>query len=191
MSKKNDSIIPLHPERKPAKKEQIISIGLIICDWKNEFTEHQCKVMIAEALNHCVYNDELKIAGYLITQRRVCLVLEAAPDQVNHLLQAFYKQLRKEIHQHTHRIRNLETDLHKEEETSGAEKHTTLFIRSPLQNYMLIRLITGRPVTLPYYSPHLERLKEKVNHYNFCSAIDYSGAKGPVVVKVLKPVEFE
>lgn len=185
MSKKDKIIIPLNTGKKLLKKEEIISTGLLIGDWKNEFPEHMCKVMIAEALNYCVYNSGMKIGGYLITRYRVCLVLKIDPVLLNEMLQQFYKELRKEIIQHTHRIKNRARGIADRLETK-VEMHMSLFIKYPLLNDMLVRLITGRRVVLPYYSPHLARLKDRINESDFCSAIDYTGAKGPVVVTLLE-----
>lgn len=185
MSKNGKIIIPMNTEKKLLKKEEIISIGLLIGDWKNEFPEHMCKVMIAEALNYCVYNSGMKIGGYLITRHRVCLVLKIAPTLLNEMLQQFYDELRKEIIQHKHRIKNQARAIADRLETK-VEMQMSLFIKYPLLNYMLIELITGQQVELPYYSPYLARLKDRINASDFCSAIDYTGAKGPVVVTLLE-----
>ena len=185
---KDNSIIHIDSEKHHAAKEQVIPLELLICSWKNEFSLHECKVMIAEALNYCVYRHRMKIAGYLVTKRRLCLVLKIEEQHLEEMLQHFYRELRKEIRQRL----QLREEIRKDLETLLAEgKPTSLFIQYPLQNYMLIRLITGRSVYLPYYSPYLARLTDKINMENFCSAVDYSGAKGPVVVKKLKPHEFD
>jgi hypothetical protein len=183
MSRKDDTAPHQQPEKKHPEKEPHVSMTLQLCDWKNEFTERQYKVLIAEALNYCVYKEGMKIAGYLITKRRLCLVLISGPSHVNELLQIFYKRLRKEI-QHAHHRKNIPAEALEKTEAIAAEKHPQLFIRYPLQNYMLIRLITGQSVNLPYYSPHLARLKDRIAHCDFCSAMDYTGAEGPVVVKL-------
>lgn len=185
MSKKDTTAIPQHVEKKPAKKEQLIPLTLVMCDWKNDFPGHQCKVMIAEALNYCVYNEGMEISGYLITRRRLCLVLLADPAHVHNLLRLFYKELRKEILRHTHLLRNPGLTTAQRIEVVEEEKQAPLFILYRLQNYMLVALITGQQVDLPYYSPYLARLQDKISIQNFCSAVDYSGAKSPVVVTML------
>lgn len=184
---KETTIIPIHTAKQSAARKRIIPLGLLSGKWKEAFSPHECKVMIAEALNSCVYMHHLEIAGYLITKRRLCLVLRADPKRLDEQLRHFYRTLRKEILQRIHRREEWEQ---LPEEQPEEEKPVQLFVRYPLQNYMLIHLITGRKVQLPYYSPHLAKLKDKVNHENFCSAVDYSGAKGPVIVKLLKPSEF-
>jgi hypothetical protein len=57
-----------------------------------------------------------------------------------------------------------------------------LFCRQYLVNDYMTMLLTGRTVDLPYYNPHLTILKDKIRKSDFCSAIDYSGGEGPVVI---------
>jgi hypothetical protein len=170
MSNKKNAVIHAAPGKETPESRRLFAITLITGDWKFAFSEEECNVMIAEALNDCVYNEGLEIAGYLITRRRVCLVLKIEYVHVNKMLQHFYEKMRKKILHQEHLIKEI---------------HSPLFIKYPLQNENLVLLITGRQVSLPYYSPHLERLKSRIHNYNFCSALDYSGAKGPVVVSLL------
>lgn len=190
MSKGNNITVQPDLHSRPSKKERVVSMTLITCRWKKEFTVHECKVMIAEALNYCVYHHHMKIAGYLITGRRLCLVLQIDPQQADEMLRHFYKELRKEILLRLQRRSRIEEQLQQLTEAES-EKYSPLFIKIPLQNYMLLRLITGRRMELPYYSPYLARLENRISHENFCSAVDYTGAKGPVVVKLLKAGEFD
>ena len=184
MNNKNDIHIHLH--KKPSKKEQLVPMTLLPGDWRKDFTELECQVMIAEALNTCVYNDDMKIAGYLITRRRLCLILLADPAHVAEQLQQFYKELRKEIAHRLQRRKNIHDLIFEKQELTAVDKHAALFIKFPMQNYMLVSLLTGRKVELPYYSPYLARLQDRVNAQNFCSAMDYTGAKSPVMVTLLK-----
>jgi hypothetical protein len=64
--------------------------------------------------------------------------------------------------------------------------HEPLFELYPLKNNHLIQLITGKKVELPYFDRELENLKFMIAHHTFCSAIDYSGALGPVDVTLLE-----
>jgi len=186
MSKKNNTAPAAATGKHHRHKTGLFPIALVSGDWKDEFSEYEYSVMIAEALNYCVYNEEMNISGYLLTRRRLYLVLKTEYVHINSVLLHFYDKLRKEI-QHAQRIKKeIEKALKHPEAT--LEK-PALFVRYPLQNEYLVKLITGRKVELPYSDPHLQRLKDEINKANFCSAIDYTGAKGPVVVTLLKQDE--
>ena len=52
----------------------------------------------------------------------------------------------------------------------------------PFLNDYIRALITGKEVHIGYYDPYLERLKQYIHNHNYCSALDYSGGKSPVIV---------
>jgi hypothetical protein len=187
MAKKNTIEIAKQVIKKPVIQPTIHSISLIIGSWKEQFMDEQIKLIIAEALNYCTCNHKLHIVGYLITKRRVCLVLKIIEADLTKILDVFFEKVGKLIRQHQEHVRsqNFKT-YEKENIIQIARLFKDLFIQIPLINAHLIKLITGRPVVLPYYNPHLARLKDRIHNYNFCSAIDYSGAKGPVVVTLLE-----
>lgn len=166
-------------------KQPIHSITLKIGSWKRSFPEEQNMIMIAQALNYCACLGGMNIAGYLITKKRVCLVLEIDSADINQMLLMFYESVRKEIKQYRDRHRNmiLKTNYsHEQVENSGS--FTDLFIQYPGVSDHLVKLITGQQDNLEYYNPHLARLKDWIHNYNFCSARDYSGARSPVIVKL-------
>ena len=175
------------PEKKHGHEPPQTSLVLKIGHWKNAFTEQQCKVMIAESLNLTVSESEFRhsITGYLITRRRVCLVLRIDPRRVRKMLHFFYEAMKKKIEGYSgieHKI--IPVDHSKRDHEESKQLQEPLFEEFPMLNHLLVKLITGKTVVLPYYSPHLERLKERIRNYPFCSAIDYSGAKSPVLVTV-------
>ncbi|HWY37769.1 MAG TPA: hypothetical protein VNY73_04375 [Bacteroidia bacterium] len=168
----------------PGNHGDTVALLLNIGEWKNNFSEYHYKLLIARALNECVHNERMNIAGYLITKRRVCLVLRIEPGRLDKMLEAFYGRVRKELRVHEERM-NL---LYPGNRASKAnmipeELYVNPFKKYPLLNDYLVKLITGQKVELPYYNPHLARLKDHIHHYNFCSAIDHAGATGPVIVK--------
>jgi hypothetical protein len=166
-------------------RPSIHAITLTIGAWKELFPGDQNNIIIADALNYCTCNDGLTIAGYLITNRRVFLVLEISSAYIESMLVLFYERVRKEIKKKQNVIKGQSWRYESEGQTKTDELFVNLFKQYPLVNDHLIRLITGRSVNLLYYSPHLARLKDRIHNYNFCSALDYSGAKGPVIVKLL------
>lgn len=185
MAKKKNSKPLEKPKQEPVNEPTVTklyvhAVSLIIGSWKNQFPELQCKLMIAKALNECVYKEEMSVAGYLITGTRVCLVLERTHTDINKALWLFFDCVRKEIRRYREQGNN------KSKLIPIDESAANLFTKYPLVNNHLIRLLTGRPVKLRYYDPHLARLKDKLRNSSFCSLKDYKGAHGPVIVKVKK-----
>jgi lysozyme len=167
----------------------IHSVSLLIGPWKKLFEEHQYKNMIARALNNCTCDGVLKIVGYLITKTRVCLVLEIEKTDINNALMLFYDSVGREIRQYREQVQVADiTTNDKRKIITIDESHSNLFTRYPLVNDHLVKLITGRRVELSYYDPHLASLKDKLRNSDFCSARDYSGAEGPVIVKLLTSI---
>lgn len=60
------------------------------------------------------------------------------------------------------------------------------FKKKRFVNPSLEKLIKGQENGQLYYDPEVQRLKEKIKHYKYCSANDYIGVLGPVVVTVKK-----
>lgn len=183
MSKKKDTVLHADLKNEPEKKTQLLAVTLAIGKWKSEFTEHEYKVMIAKALNYCVCHNEMKIVGYLITKRRICLVFATKNLKKGKLLKPFYERMKLEIYRYSVQLRRSSMRTF-EEETVLQESRLHPFVESPLKNDDLIKLLLGRKVDLAE-SPHLKKMKGMIRRYNFCSAMDYSGAKGPVIIKLI------
>jgi len=148
--------------------------------WQHLFADEQNKLIIASALNYCVYKG-LHIMGYLITENNIYLVLKTDAESLTRMLNMFDDTLRKEIKHQQEYIKNYKGDNHDERfKTTGA--FIGLFTKHHLANYKLVQLITGQAVNIPYHDPHLAWLKEHLRKAEFCSVIDYSGAKGPVKI---------
>ncbi len=150
------------------------AVSLMMGGWKDAFSDQRLKILLAEALNYCSCYEGLVINGYLITTRRLCLVLDTHKTDKEYVLLRFFECLRRLIRESP------------EINTGFDPENAGLFRLYPLSNEHLIKLLTGRPVVLPYYDKNLERLKDRIIHADFCSAIDYSGAKGPVILHLLK-----
>lgn len=166
------------------KKIKVQPIGLLIGPWKNYVSELEYKTIICEALTNCVCsgNPLIEIRGYLITRRRVFLVLKTKFEELNHFLHKFYEYVR------VHVLRLLREEYHKTigEIIEIEEERIKLFDRFSLQNSYFTDLLCGKKVHLPYYDPQLERLKNFLTHQRYCSLVDYSGkdAKGPVIMNI-------
>ena len=75
-------------------------------------------------------------------------------------------------------------NLYNANEDMVMELSRKLFKTYPFFNPYIKKLITGEPISLGYYNPHLARLEANIEHYNFCSAKDYKGIEGPVVIEI-------
>lgn len=164
------------PNSKDHHAQHVYAIMLIPGDWKKLFLHDQFHNLIAECLNLCVYEDDMIINGYLITYEKIWLILDdgyEAPKKLvifsEKIKKAFLKQRR---HPHD-----------EDEDTEITLYH--LFRKFPLYDNALTMLITGREVSIPYYNPDIKRLKDKIKKEYYSSFIDYTGAKGPVKVKLL------
>lgn len=194
-------------------------LSLKIGEWKKLFREEEYKLVIAKALNYCVYEKPVKyhvernepqysffftrlyIVGYLITGRMVHLVLdmegELTKDEQENILGELVHNLNKKVREaiETRQEKNDfneyrlemggEDDVDDDELTDTGRPLMHLIETSPFSNYLLVQLITGARVELGYYSPQLAMLKDSIHNYPFCSAIDYAGAKGPVLITKL------
>ena len=183
MAKKITIEIKEQVNKKPVVRPKNLPISLIIGSWKEQFTDAQVKLIIAEALNDCTFNHKLHIVGYLITNKKVYLVLKIVQADLAKMLDVFFEKVRKLICQRHDKSRSLDTRTNDEGNIIRLDESSKkLFLQCTLINDHLIKLITGQQVTLPYYDPHLVRLKEQIHNNNYCSALDYSGAKGPVII---------
>ncbi len=159
------------------KSKRVYHFVLVTKSWGKQIPLNWQHIIIAEALNYSVVKEGLIIKGYWLKEKRLYLIIESIPSKLNHVLNVFAKQILKEIHEYK-KLNNefLVSDM-------NSIIFNELFYKFPLYNQYIIKLITGKKVVFPYYNPHLVRLKDEINNYNYCSAIDYSGAIGPVIVQ--------
>lgn len=164
------------------------AICLVIGSWRKLFSRQQRDILIAEALNNC----GLTIAGYLVTGPAVWLVLETS-DEPDCAVETFTKQMQITLETYSvqqKRLKLLENAIDKK--VIPMELWGELFRRDLFIDYSLVKLITGIRVELPYWDPHLAVLKRNVKRSRFCSAIDYSGADGPVgITKIVRDFEIK
>jgi hypothetical protein len=209
--------------KKPAKQDEFPALrrprlSLKIGEWKKLFQDEEYKLIIAQALNYCVYEKPRKyhvernepgytflftrlyITGYLITRQMVHLVLDSeeqlTSEEQENIFRELTESLNLKIEEAIERMRgrdnlmvpgiNIAEDQEEEDDEDElpaiAMPFRHLIQAPPLTNYLLVKLITGSKVELPYYSIQLARLKDSIRNYPFCSAIDYGGAKGPVLI---------
>ena len=70
---------------------------LHIGKWRKLVPDERRKIIIAEALNRCMCSKRFMIVGYLITERRVCLILDRKKTKLKKGLRLLDKCVEKEV----------------------------------------------------------------------------------------------
>lgn len=172
----------------------LLSFFLRIGHWRNLFEKAKCKWIISKALN--LWTEENKehkfeLAGYIITGTKLGLVLKIRNLELPKALHVFFQILNKLVAESLEdREGDLPDFLNSQADTNTNVQFHNLFETKMPMSPFLAKLITGRKIKLPYYDFRLLRLEERIRNYNFCSAVDYSGAIGPVKVELLSPEEL-
>ncbi|GAB2808547.1 hypothetical protein [Ferruginibacter profundus] len=155
----------------------VYELVFIIGPWRKAYTAYRYKLLICRALNKCIGQFGFTVVGYLLTNTRLCLVLvKDTGISLEELQKSFYSMVYEEL--------NAEPVM-TDESKSSKEIVYPLFKYYPIVNDYLSKLMTNRKADPGYYDPDLARLEKYIANYNFCSAIDYRGATGPVNVTVL------
>ncbi|CAD0009121.1 hypothetical protein [Flavobacterium salmonis] len=183
MKKVNDKSISITIEKRLHEHKIELRIG----NWSKKFDLNYVNIIIAMTLNHCTKNKDFIIKGYLITSKTVYLILKTNEKTFDNLLKKIEIHIHFLLKIHKKQIQNsYENDFIADEEDSTFYTiRRPLFKLQPLKNEHLVLLITGKKVVLPYYNRELEDLKLFIRNHPFCSAIDYSGAIGPVDMTLL------
>jgi hypothetical protein len=155
---------------------------LVMNSWRHDIPQEQRNVIIAEALNSCTVEKNFNVLGYLITNRRVFLIGSSVTTPFQEILHYFYFRVAAGIISYKRRMHHYYEERFENEDAIEPKDYVHLFTKYPFYNVYIRRLITGKEVNLPYHDPHLERLKDYIHRHNYCSALDYSGAKSPVIV---------
>lgn len=170
-----------------SKKHLTYNLILIMGVWRKIFTHSIRNILISKALNHCVRKDGLVINGYWITNQRIYLIVKCRKYTIKHTLEKFAKRLNRELKKYLRYKVNPCKSLKKRKRFLHKKYHWKLhFEECILRDENIIKLLTGQKVQQKYYSPYVAQLEELIENYNYCSALDYTGAEGPVIVKQLK-----
>jgi len=154
----------------------IFNLILVLSNWKDNFKPLLVKIILAKSLNFCVRNKGLKIVGYLMTQKRMVLCIKCGKEDLEKSISLLREEVRREIKKRwPEKLRSEENYL--ESVTADIFREQLLF------NDVLIALITGGKPGLKCYSPYQAKLGDYIRNHKFCSAIDYTGARGPVIME--------
>lgn len=163
-------------------KKKLHSQLLVMTAWRKDIPEEQKNIIIANALNYCTYYEGLEIIGYLITKRRVFLIAYSEHTPFNEILRIFFYQVAVGIIEYKTMLQMYDGS----KKLLQPDGYSKLFKKFPFYNIFIKKIITGqeKEIDIKYYDPHLARLEDQIHNYNYSSAIDYSGAKSPVVVHI-------
>lgn len=173
----------------PEKMQEhpLIYISLRIGPWRELFSDQANMIIISKALNECIVNKIFTLAGYLLTGRRVFLVIYPKGSDTESMLFSFRNNIRDAVRHYMLGLKYTGQWPNQQWERAPIDELLRdPFLRQYCINDHLARLVTGRRVNLSYYSPHLDTLKHKVRQATFCSAIEYRGGEGPVIIEKLK-----
>lgn len=170
------------------KREHTHKVVLKIGNWRKQLDFNYIKTILAIALNYCCKSHELIINGYLITDQNLYLIIKTNEKSIDTIIKKIELQtiLLLKINPKELKENKYEISFITDDENIIYTPHKSLFKIYPLQDEYLIKLITGKKITLPYYDRNLEDLKLMIHNHPFCSAIDYLGAIGPVHVTLLE-----
>lgn len=150
--------------------------------WSNDIPEVTRNIMVANALNYCVNSEELLVMGYLIKNQCLFLIGFSRSVNIEETLNNFFRQVAFEIeeyYQRKNRYKNYESS-----DFLKTGSYAYVFKQYPFIDDYIRKIIMGQKVNLPYYDPRLARLEDYLHDDDFCSALDYSGGKSPVLVAV-------
>ena len=151
--------------------------SFVFGEWKRKIPVNKRAIIIAKSINYFTGHKKFKvdILGYLITRRRVCLILETKRYDIKDVFDEFKKNAAEEIKRYLQYNWYHRTD---DDFDDKDLKHLRLnpFRQEAFYNDTIVRLMTGRKPDIKYYSPHIEKLKDMIHNYDFSSALNYSGA---------------
>ncbi|WP_299683506.1 hypothetical protein [uncultured Dokdonia sp.] len=165
MSKKDTNTIDTH------------NLLLHFGDWTKEVPENELLICISIALNHCVCDKKIKIKGYLITATTLYLVMTSYKDSLKLALEFLSEQITLSVDAHLKHIQHANGN-----KIFNSSNQNKMFTMHQLQDYDLIKLITGKDVKLSYHNPRIAYFKKITHTYKYCSVSDYKGVLGPVIV---------
>jgi hypothetical protein len=180
----------------PAAKFVKHTIELVIGNWKVWFGDKKTKLLIAEGLNEWLdyerkmalgklipYEKKKELNGYLITANSVFLIVKSPEKTFPHQLEIFFNIMTGLIEHHHHVFKM--NDSHGAESINSKLLYHRPFEQRSFFNDDLVKLMLGKKIKSSYFDLELANLIANIKHYNYCSAIDYAGAKGPVVITLL------
>ncbi len=170
----------------PQEQIGIQPIMLISGKWREFLTEYEYKVIIARALNYCVFEHGLVIMGYVISDEKIYLVIKIEKRSIKRMLLIFFEIIQRLLLKHFAAMgKNGVPFLPASDVFETGETHNILFEDYGFVDDLLIGLLIGKKRELPYLEDQYIQLRNWLSGCDFCSMNDYAGAVGPIVLKEL------
>lgn len=161
-------------------------IMLISGKWREFLTEYEYKVIIARALNYCVFEHGLVIMGYVISEEKIYLVIKIDKRYIKRMLLIFFEIVQRLLLKHFAAMgKNGVPFLPFSDVFEMEETQNILFEDYGFTNDLLIGLLIGKKRELPYLGDEFIKIRNWLSGCDFCSMNDYAGAVGPIVLKEL------
>lgn len=168
---------------------QILRLPVVLVPgkWSSVFKDYEYKIWVAQVLNQCVRINHLAITGYLLEQDRLYLLIEIEQENLDKMLQIFFENIQHGIFKYAEKLAQDGTPLSQDVLSEIPGNCNGLFKQAPLRDEFLVGLLTGsnNNVGSPD-SAQQAATRRRVRNSLFCSAIDYAGGIGPVIVKLKK-----
>ncbi|WP_323789895.1 hypothetical protein [Psychroserpens sp.] len=150
---------------------------LVIGNWRKQIPHYYRRIIIANALNTSVKDKKFNIYGYLITSKRVFLILGCNPSKIENKLESLEKNLSLEIEHYHIKIETNHNRSHDDDYKVKKFVFGVLFEMYPLYNESLVRLLTGRKPKISYYDSQTAKMEDIIQNYEFSSVLDYNAFK--------------
>lgn len=153
-------------------------------EWSKLVGKKQTKVIIAVALNYypSLLKSEVKIFAYALISNNLYLVAHGSEGDIYSFLPDFYELVRIGIQNFFVEFQEQKGKCIEQVYLDKITQVNKLFTEHRFRNKFLFALIIGRKIALPYFDSQYNKLQYQIHTSDFSSAIDYSGAKGPVII---------
>ena len=164
----------------PEQYKKVLRCG----EWSKLVGEKQTKVIIAVALNYypSLLGSEVKIFAYTLISNNLYLVARGSDGDIYSFLPDFYELVQIGIQDFFSELQEQKVHFREQVSLDKITQVNNLFTEHRFRNNFLLSLIIGQKISLPYFDPKYNKLQHKIQTSNFSSAVDYSGAKGPVII---------
>lgn len=160
----------------PTNSIQHQSVVLEYRTWRKLFTATELRVIMVKALNTAIAQTNATIAGYLISDWAIYLILNASASSAQDFLNVFEKNTEFEIETKQEKHENINSYF-----ITSDNILRSLFFKHPFYPSQALYLaLIGKSSTKPYTNELSVKSLHFLQTYNYCSVQDYKGGKGPV-----------
>jgi REP element-mobilizing transposase RayT len=172
------------------KQDAVYFLTLTVVGWVDAFMRPEHKELLVNSLNYCVEHKGLEIFAYVIMSSHVHMIVRAKNENLSMVIRDFKKYTSRNI------IKDIQNSGESRREwileifKSGGDKQKSKSKHQVWQYNNHAEEVYSPEFTLAkikyiHQNPIEAGLVSRAEHYNYSSAIDYSGDVGPVIVSVI------